>query len=132
MRVSEAIAELPVSAVGETDPEVTGITHDSRRVRPGDLFVALVGQRYDGRIFVPEALAAGAVAILASGTAPPDIEGLWLAASEPRRVLGPLSARIFGHPDAELLLAGITGTNGKSTISELLASKSSWNPRSRR
>lgn len=127
MRVSEAIRELPVTVNGaasppDPDPELTGITHDSRLVQAGDLFVALVGQRFDGRIFVQEALSRGAAAVLASGTAPPGFAGVWLSTPEPRRVLGPLSARIYGHPDREMLLLGITGTNGKSTISELMAS----------
>ena len=126
MKVSEAIHDLPVTANGgasplAVDPTLTGITQDSRLVREGDLFVALVGQRFDGRIFVQEALDRGAAAVLASGPAPAGFAGVWLSTPDPRRALGPLSARIYGHPDRELLLAGITGTNGKSTISELLA-----------
>ena len=62
MRVAEIIDGMPVRRSSETDPEVTGITFNSRQVKPGDLFVALTGQQFDGRAFVSDALERGAVA----------------------------------------------------------------------
>ncbi len=120
MRLQEVIKGLPIIQSSNDDLEIHGITHDSRRVEQGDLFVALVGQRFDGRVFIPEALTRGAVAVLASGPAPPSHEGCWLTTADPRRVIGPLSSRIYGHPDQELTMVGITGTNGKSTVSLIL------------
>ncbi len=120
MRLMKVIEGLPISPSSADDPEVRGITHDSRRVVEGDLYVALIGQRFDGRIFLPEALERGAVAVLASGPAPPDYGGSWLATADPRVLLGPLSARIHGHPDRELTMVGVTGTNGKSTVALLM------------
>ena len=70
MRLSELVRGLPVAAASGgfgasgTDPEVTGVEHDSRRVRPGDLFVALPGERFDGRAFAAAAVASGAVAVV--------------------------------------------------------------------
>jgi UDP-N-acetylmuramoyl-L-alanyl-D-glutamate--2,6-diaminopimelate ligase len=118
----ELLEGLPVSVPAPPPAvEVRGIAHDSRRVEPDDLFVALIGQRFDGRIFVSEALARGAVAVLARGEAPAGFSGVWLAAAEPRALLGPLAARLYGHPDRELAMVGVTGTNGKSTVMELTA-----------
>ncbi len=119
MRLSSLIHGLPVTA-GAADPEVSGVQHDSRRVAPGDLFVALVGTHHDARTFAGEAAARGAVAVLAGGP-PFEDPGLpWLTTPDPRGLLGPLAARIYGHPDRELVVAGVTGTNGKSTVAALL------------
>jgi UDP-N-acetylmuramoyl-L-alanyl-D-glutamate--2,6-diaminopimelate ligase len=136
-RLSELCAGLPVGRPaappgGGADPEVTGVAHDSRRVEAGDLFVAWRGARHDGAAFAREAVGAGAVAVLApEGTAPPPElarpaaaagAGVpWLTAPDPHALLGPLAARAYGHPDRELTLVGVTGTNGKSTVAALLA-----------
>ncbi len=120
MRAADLIAGLPIGA-SETDFEITGVQHDSRRVHPGDLFVALVGERFDGRAFVDDALARGASGVLTSGARPSGVRAPWLVTEDPRSVLGPLAARLAGHPDRELTLVGITGTNGKSTVTALVA-----------
>ena len=101
--------------------EISGVQHDSRRVEPGDLFVALVGQRFDGRVFAAEAAARGAVAVLGTGPAPSGLTIPWLEAERPRSLLAPLAARLHGHPDRELLTVGVTGTNGKSTVVTLVS-----------
>ncbi|HXU44197.1 MAG TPA: UDP-N-acetylmuramoyl-L-alanyl-D-glutamate--2,6-diaminopimelate ligase, partial [Thermoanaerobaculia bacterium] len=102
------------------DPDVRGVAHDSRAVVPGDLFAAWIGARYDGRAYASQAVERGAVAVLAPEPARP-LGVPWLAAADPRSLLGPLAARVYGHPDRELVLAGVTGTNGKSTVATLLA-----------
>ncbi|HEX9941928.1 MAG TPA: UDP-N-acetylmuramoyl-L-alanyl-D-glutamate--2,6-diaminopimelate ligase [Thermoanaerobaculia bacterium] len=122
MRLSELVRGLPVAGDPGADPEVTGVAHDSRTVAPGDLFVALVGQRFDGRAFAAAAVEKGAVAVV--GPEPDAAAGLsvpWLLTADPRGVLGRLAARAYGHPDRELILAGVTGTNGKSTVAILVA-----------
>ena len=123
MRLSELVRGLAVAGDPGKDPEVTGVAHDSRAVEPGDLFVALPGQRFDGRAFAPAAVAKGAVAVVGPepGAVAVGLGVPWLIADEPRQVLGPLAARAYGHPDGELILAGVTGTNGKSTVATLIA-----------
>jgi len=125
MRLSELARGAGLGAPSGSDPQVTGVEHDSRQVRPGDLFVALPGQRFDGRAFAPAAVAAGAVAVLGPAPGPEqgeiEVDVPWLTVDDPRALLGPLAARVYGHPDQELILAGVTGTNGKSTVATLIA-----------
>jgi UDP-N-acetylmuramoyl-L-alanyl-D-glutamate--2,6-diaminopimelate ligase len=97
----------------EVDPEITGVTADSRRVRPGFLFAALPGSRADGRSFIPTALEAGAAAVLA----PDDVADLTVPvvhASDLRRVYGLAAARFWGRQPP--VCVAITGTNGKTSI----------------
>ncbi|HSU84263.1 MAG TPA: Mur ligase domain-containing protein, partial [Thermoanaerobaculia bacterium] len=111
MRLSELARDLGLAVPPGSDRQVTGVEHDSRQVRPGDLFVALPGQRFDGRAFAAAAVAAGAVAIV--GPEPGEAAAVavpWRVADDPRALLGPLAARVYGHPDRELILAGVTGT----------------------
>lgn len=121
MRLSELVRGFPLEAPAGADPEVTGLTHDSRTVEPGDLYAALPGQRFDGRAFAKAAVEKGAVAVMGPAPSPGQDAGVpWLATEDPRALLGPLAARAYGHPDRELLMAGVTGTNGKSTVATLL------------
>jgi UDP-N-acetylmuramoyl-L-alanyl-D-glutamate--2,6-diaminopimelate ligase len=124
MRLSELVRGLPaLSGDLGRDPEVSGVRHDSRRVAAGDLFVAWRGARHDGAAFAADAIARGAVAVISDRPRPEGIaaELPWLVAPEPRALLGPLAAPLHGHPDRELVLVGVTGTNGKSTTVELVA-----------
>ena len=109
--------------------EVRGVTHDSRAVAPGWLYVALPGRATHGARFIPQAIAAGAVAIAAPIEEPrptelsPEALGatpvLWL--SEPRLEMAWLSEWVWGRPLDHLQLIGVTGTNGKTTTTSLLA-----------
>ena len=95
------------------DPEITGVTADSRKVEPGFLFAALPGARADGRAFIPAALAAGAAAVLA----PEDVEGLSapvVHAWDLRRAYA-LAARAL-HPAQPRVCVAVTGTNGKTSV----------------
>jgi UDP-N-acetylmuramoyl-L-alanyl-D-glutamate--2,6-diaminopimelate ligase len=108
-----------------TGPDITGVTHDSRLVRPGDLYAALPGSQQHGARFCRQAAAAGAVAVLT------DPGGRDLAAdgglpvfvvADVRDRLGEVAAWVYGRPSDRLRLIGVTGTSGKTTTSYLLES----------
>ncbi|HEY4315951.1 MAG TPA: UDP-N-acetylmuramoyl-L-alanyl-D-glutamate--2,6-diaminopimelate ligase [Actinomycetes bacterium] len=104
---------------------VTGVTLDSRSVRPGDLYAAVAGATVHGADFAAAAAAAGAVACLTdeAGAARCQAAGLpTLVVPAPRAVLGSLSAWVYGEPAEALTMLGITGTNGKTTTAYLLES----------
>jgi UDP-N-acetylmuramoyl-L-alanyl-D-glutamate--2,6-diaminopimelate ligase len=98
----------------------TGVTHDSRGVVPGSMFVALRGLKADGVTFVPQALAAGAAAIVAEQPPSAAASVPWLVVTNARRALALLAAEFFGHPSRQMQVVGITGTNGKTTTSYLV------------
>lgn len=106
------------------DPEtlVTGITLDSRDVRPGDVFAALPGEHTHGRRFIEQARTLGAVAILTDHSGEQDAGDLpALVGDDPRGELGAISAAVYGHPGRDLTLVGVTGTNGKTTVTHLVS-----------
>jgi UDP-N-acetylmuramoyl-L-alanyl-D-glutamate--2,6-diaminopimelate ligase len=115
MRLAALLGDLGTAA----DIEVGGIATDSRRVRPGDVFFALPGQRDDGRRHIAEAVARGARVVVASEAL--NVPGaVVLPSRTPRRLLGLAAARLAGDPSRELTLVGVTGTNGKTTTTYLL------------
>jgi len=124
LRLTELMAsrtEIAVSALAlERDPPITNLTADSRQVTPGTLFAALPGSARDGREFIPQAIAAGAVAILApKGTALPEGAAdkvVLIEDANPRRRLALLAAAFFGPQPAKI--AAVTGTNGKTSTAQ--------------
>ncbi|MFJ2743998.1 UDP-N-acetylmuramoyl-L-alanyl-D-glutamate--2,6-diaminopimelate ligase [Streptomyces sp. NPDC087440] len=103
--------------------ETTGITHDSRAVRPGDVYAALPGARLHGADFVAQAAELGAAAVLTdpTGAERAAATGLpVLAVENPRAHMGQLAADIYGNPGRDLLQIGITGTSGKTTTAYLV------------
>ncbi|MBI4886013.1 MAG: UDP-N-acetylmuramoyl-L-alanyl-D-glutamate--2,6-diaminopimelate ligase [Acidobacteria bacterium] len=114
---------VDLSAWGRAlDGACRGVTHDSRQVGPGWIFVALRGLKADGAAFAPQAVAAGAVAIVAdrpAAAAPPGVP--WIVVSDARLALAWLAAEFFGHPSRQMRVVGITGTNGKTTTAYLVS-----------
>src|ERR1700688_2792962 len=103
------------------NPQVTGVEYDSRRVKPGDVFVAMRGESSDGNRFVEQAIASGAAAVITdSDSTPTDVA--WAQVPHGRRALATVSANFYDHPVEKLAVTGITGTNGKSTPVFLLES----------
>ena len=123
MKLKELIAELPVlSETASPDTEITGISYDSRKTEPGDLFVAIRGFETDGHRFILNAVQRGASVILcetvtkelaASGTP-------YIQVEDSRLALALTSRAFFGNPAAEMTVIGITGTSGKTSTSVLL------------
>ena len=123
-KLSELLGGLAVRLPSQ-DPAIRGVVFDSRRVRPGDLYVGLPGTKSHGGAFASAARAAGAVALLT------DAEGARLAgdvplpvavADDPRTAMAFASCRFYDHPARGLTSFGVTGTNGKSTTVLMLAS----------
>ena len=102
---------------------VRGIALDSRAVQPGDLYAALPGANAHGADYARQAARAGAAAVLTDPQGRAGCAGLGLpvlVCPRPRSVLGPLAAEVYGHPARDLLVLGVTGTNGKTTTTFLL------------
>jgi UDP-N-acetylmuramoyl-L-alanyl-D-glutamate--2,6-diaminopimelate ligase len=125
IRVVELAARVEGARIsGNPDVKVRGIAHDSREVKPGDLFACLVGGTFDGHRFAPEAVARGAAALLAGeDRAFPLPEGVpAILVSDTRRALPLLAAALYGNPSRDMKLVGVTGTNGKTTTTFLITS----------
>ena len=119
MRLRELLEGIPVlSATADLELEISDVSYDSRAVRPGGLFVAMTGFAVDGHDFIEKAMAAGAAAVLCQrapeGTVP------YVRVADSRRALAAVGANFFGHPAKSMTMAGITGTNGKTSSTYLL------------
>jgi UDP-N-acetylmuramoyl-L-alanyl-D-glutamate--2,6-diaminopimelate ligase len=114
-----------VGATGSSDDPITGVEYDSRRVRPGSVFVAMKGGSTDGNKYIDKAIAAGALGIITDSAPTFDHLTVYqaglpvLEVEHGRRALAQASAAFFGHPERKLASTGITGTNGKTTTAFL-------------
>jgi UDP-N-acetylmuramoyl-L-alanyl-D-glutamate--2,6-diaminopimelate ligase len=103
------------------NPGVSGLEYDSRKVQPGDVFVAMRGDSSDGNKFIDKAIGAGAVAIVTDSAGEKPRPGVaWAQVPHGRRALARLSANFYKRPAERLAVIGVTGTNGKSTSAFLL------------
>jgi UDP-N-acetylmuramoyl-L-alanyl-D-glutamate--2,6-diaminopimelate ligase len=103
------------------NPQVGGLEYDSRRVKPGDVFVAMRGESSDGNRFIDKAVASGAVAVVTDCASEAVRTGVaWAEISHGRKGLAQLAANFYKNPASKLSVTGITGTNGKSTTAFLL------------
>ena len=106
----------------EVAPVNSAVTHDSRRVVPGGIFVAIKGATSDGNNFVTQATQRGALAIISDNPRPENFSGVWFQVADARASLARAAAIVYGHPSRSLKLVGITGTNGKTTTAHLCES----------
>ena len=117
------LAELTQAELsGDSNIEVTDITHDSRRAGKGSLFAAVQGALFDAHKFVPQVMSQGAVGVMSEKPRPDQFVGIWLKVVDIRRAMALAAAEVQHHPSRELNLVGITGTNGKTTCAYLIAS----------
>jgi len=120
MKLSELIDAEASLSQGEASLEISGLSADSRAVQPGFLFAALAGTLADGARFVPDAIARGAVVILADTDAVIDVADniAIIRSDDPRRALALMAARFYGgQPET---MVAITGTNGKTSVASFL------------
>ncbi len=105
------------------DPGVSSVEYDSRRVKPGCLFVAMRGESSDGNRFIDQAIQAGAVAVVTDSATEKPRPGMgWAVVPNGRRALARVSANFYKKPAERIAITGITGTNGKSTTAFLVES----------
>jgi UDP-N-acetylmuramoyl-L-alanyl-D-glutamate--2,6-diaminopimelate ligase len=107
---------------GADDIRLSGCVCDARRVRPGDIFVAIRGSEHDGHAFIAEAIQRGCAAVLSDRPRPVEHAGAaWIAVPDARDAFGRLCHALAGRPTDRLKLIGVTGTNGKTTTATLIA-----------
>jgi UDP-N-acetylmuramoyl-L-alanyl-D-glutamate--2,6-diaminopimelate ligase len=121
MRLANVLAGITQVEASLGSLEIGGISIDSRKTRPGDLFVAIRGERADGHSFLDAAARAGAAtALVERDISPPPLPLLRVASTS--AVLPAVAVRFYGDPSASLAVIGVTGTNGKTTVTYLLES----------
>jgi UDP-N-acetylmuramoyl-L-alanyl-D-glutamate--2,6-diaminopimelate ligase len=119
VRLEELAGAAEVSrTVGDARVEISALAYDSRRVEPGTLFFCVVGEKADGHEFAAGALERGAAALVVEREL--ELEVPQVVVTDARAAMAPIAARFWGDPTAELRVAGITGTNGKTTTAFLL------------
>ena len=122
-KLSEVVAGLEIlESQGDLETLVSGVQHDSRRIESGDVFVAIAGMVADGHRFVGDAASRGAAAAVVSRPMDPGVLRAIVRVAQTRLALAHLAANLFEHPSLAFSLIGITGTNGKTTLTYLLES----------
>ena len=118
IKLSRLLDGVEVLEAPPTDPEVTGLCYDSRRLKAGDCFVAIPGTHTDGHRYVETALRDGAVAAVVqrqAGTAWPQV-----VVPDTRRALALMSSTLYDHPSRNMVVIGVTGTDGKTTTTTMI------------
>ncbi len=132
VRLAELLEKIPVRQIlGARDGEVSGLCYDSRRVQPGDAFFAWRGQASDGHRFLADAAGRGARVLVVEEPPPAALPVTVVQVDNCRLALAKMAQRFYGDPTRELAVVGVTGTNGKTTITYLLEAilqEAGWAP----
>ena len=109
------------STSGDMNAEVKGICFDSRKTKPGFLFIAIKGTQSDGHAFIEKAVSLGAIGVVAQNL-PSTISDkvTYVTVKDSAKALGIIASNFYGNPSSKLKLIGVTGTNGKTTVATLL------------
>jgi UDP-N-acetylmuramoyl-L-alanyl-D-glutamate--2,6-diaminopimelate ligase len=122
--VGEVSGRVGGLVVGDPDTWLGDVTHDSALAGPDVLFVAVKGATHDGHDFVPSAVAAGSPAVAVETLL--DVPVTQIVVGDTRAAMGPMAARVHGDPSVELAVVGVTGTNGKTTVTHYLESLATY------
>ena len=110
-----------INYIGQSDNrKILNICHDSRKVKKGTLFIAIAGDQNDGHDYIFDAIDKGAIAVLANGRSPATKIVPILQVKNPRKVMSKIAANFYDNPSKELSIIGITGTNGKTTTTQII------------
>src|SRR5436190_622116 len=122
MKLSQLVNRIEGARLEGTDIDVRGVAHDSRDIRPGDLFVCLVGEKFDGHRFAADAAARGSIAHCVQEDRVTDVtlNVPRIVVSNTRVALPVVACAVYGDPSARLTMVGVTGTNGKTTTTLLM------------
>lgn len=119
MKLSELLKDIDVlTLAAPSECEIGGVSYDSRKVKPGDVFVAISGFETDGYKYIPSAVEKGAAVVISDRV--PQVDITYVLVHDCRKALALLSRNFFGDPAGEMQIIGITGTNGKTTTTYLL------------
>ncbi len=119
MTLQELVKNIPHKGRAD-NREISAITYDSRKVKPGTLFVAISGKQADGHDFIPQAIKNGAAAIISNGRSPKTSSVPVIQVKDPRSVMSHISADFYCNPSDAMFVVGVTGTNGKTSITHIL------------
>lgn len=124
MKLPELLKILPEYQSSAPEVEVLSLTHDARHVHLGAVFVAIPGTKVDGHQFLSQACEAGAVAVIVErpSEVPKSFTGFVQVVSDARAATDLLAAQFYGHPSRKLFCFGVTGTNGKTSVTYMLES----------
>ncbi len=122
MKLQELLKSTkPLAMVGDMDVNITGVDIDSRKVKPGHLFIAMKGTQVDGHQFIPKAIELGASAVVCQDMPEEKAKGVtYVQVADSEEAAGKVATLFYGDPSHHLTLVGVTGTNGKTTIATLL------------
>lgn len=119
MLLKDLVNNIPLEVVAD-DINVNAIAYDSRKVKPGTLFIAIPGMKTDGRKYIPEAIKNGAVAIVTNEDSIINKNIPILQVQDPRMAMSNISAKFYGNPSCKMNVVGVTGTNGKTSITHII------------
>ena len=119
MKLSEILQNIKFK--GEyNDIEISNITYDSRKVKENSLFIAISGENNDGHDYILNAINKGATAVIANGRAPiTDLVPI-IQVKNPRKTMSEIASNFYEHPSSKLKIIGVTGTNGKTTTTQII------------
>lgn len=122
MICNELIKDIKCTDIlGDTNVSISGVNIDSRKIKPGHLFVAIKGTQVDGHEYIDKAIQLGAVAVLCEKAPKEPLSGItYIVVTSTEDAVGKVATRFYGEPSKHLKLIGVTGTNGKTTIATLL------------